>query len=609
MNCQEAQLVMALRAVGGDSLTPDERAEFVAHVEACPQCAREYDEVCVILDQVGQALAEDLALTSDVPIRYAKPMMASDQGWEDLKRRVPSLAEACRRHERKQRFRQVAIRVGRWAVAACVLLAVGFGMTAWRQSRTRSTANDVVAHAYNNRNSDSTQCGIALGPLGSAVRVTENGCTPIAMNTPIRTHTDKQEILLGDMHRVVMNTESSVTIRADQHNGQLRYNLELAQGELYVEVIPGHPFTVKTPNANLIITGTKFDVRCDGQRTDLTLLKGSIHFGNANNEWTDVTAGHASSVMANASPTPPTETDALATTAWARDVAAKNALAKTRSDDLSEMVVSDTFTMPWPKLSSLDYATWTEKNQSWFEKEFPWIFQTQAAMKAQGVDVDYMTLLMISGDLWQFRYPCSANESIATLTVAGINRITKFYRLDASVLADVASHASKHDPQNTHEAMMNWQTAIRDVAVGNDLPNDLALFSLRATTYLNTTYTAAYLWIESHPGLAEKLLADPTTTFAEQLQLICDASADSQIDTPAKASTSQTHSPSSTSLSSAASPTLSSSLHMLKSRITAIQSAGTSAIELLTTPPATQCTSQRRDIASRLIKQLSSSRM
>jgi hypothetical protein len=415
-----------------------------------------------------------------------------------------------------------------------------------------------------------------LASLGSAVRVSETGCTPIAMNTPIRTHADKQEILLGDMHRVVMNAESSLTIRADQHNGQLRYNLELASGELYVEVIPGHPFTVKTSNANLIITGTKFDVRSDGKRTDLTLLKGSIHFGNTNNEWTDVTAGHASSVVANASPTLPTETDALATTAWARDVAVKNALAKTQSDDLSEMVVSDTFTMPWPKLNSLDYATWTEKNRPWFEKEFPWIFQTQAAMKAQGVDVDYMTLLMISGDLWQFRYPCFANESIATATASGLDRITKFYQLDASVLADITSHASKRDPKDTRDAMTNWQAAIRDVAVGNDLPNDLALFSLRATTYLNTTYTAAYLWIESHPDLAEKLFADPTYAL---MYAMFDSS--NAMLTPVVVS------------------------QFLEAKIATIRSANSLAIELLTTPSATGCMSQLRDHAEHLREKVS----
>jgi hypothetical protein len=198
-------------------------------------------------------------------------------------------------------------------------------------------------------------------------------------------------------------------------------------------------------------------------------------------------------------------------------------------------------------------------------------------MKAQGVDVDYVTLLMITGDLWQFRYPCSANESIATSTVAGLDRITKFYQLDASVLADIASHASKCDRQNTRDAMTNWQTAIRDVAAGNDLPNDLALFSLRATTYLNTTYTAAYLWIESYPELAEKLLADPTYT---SMYAMFDSS--NVMLTPVAVS------------------------QLLEAKIATIRSASSLAIELLTTPSATGCMSQLRDHAEHLREKVSS---
>jgi predicted anti-sigma-YlaC factor YlaD len=163
MTCQDAQRLMAFYGNDDPELTQEEREAFEAHLMVCPACAEEYEEDKQLTELLKKywPVGEDAQSafqfeernengrggvgTSDRPYRP----MTVDEGWEDLKRRVPSLAEACHRHERKQRFRQVAGRVGRWAVAACVLLAVGFGMMAWRQSGERSTANDVVAHACN----------------------------------------------------------------------------------------------------------------------------------------------------------------------------------------------------------------------------------------------------------------------------------------------------------------------------------------------------------------------------------------------------------------------------------------------------------------------------
>ncbi len=90
-----------------------------------------------------------------------------------------------------------------------------------------------------------------------------------------------------------MNTETSVTFGAENIGKKVRYDLQLAKGELYVEVIPGHPFTAKTPNAQLIITGTRFSVNHQDGQTDLTLVKGSVRFGNTKSQWTDVSEGYA----------------------------------------------------------------------------------------------------------------------------------------------------------------------------------------------------------------------------------------------------------------------------------------------------------------------------
>lgn len=110
-----------------------------------------------------------------------------------------------------------------------------------------------------------------------ADEVTASSTKPLPLGPWVTTGEHLVEVRLGGLHRVVMNKNTSarfgVASAASQKNG---YTIDLRQGELYVEVVPGHPFTVKTPNALLAITGTKFDVKIRDDRTDLVLVEGSI---------------------------------------------------------------------------------------------------------------------------------------------------------------------------------------------------------------------------------------------------------------------------------------------------------------------------------------------
>jgi len=101
-------------------------------------------------------------------------------------------------------------------------------------------------------------------PVGFAELVTGQDRKPLAMNQPFATAGEPQEILLGGMHRVVMNRHTKATFSAsaaggdggaaggngapttpqrrqngrDAHAGKVPYEIQLAQGELYVEVVP-----------------------------------------------------------------------------------------------------------------------------------------------------------------------------------------------------------------------------------------------------------------------------------------------------------------------------------------------------------------------------------
>ena len=84
----------------------------------------------------------------------------------------------------------------------------------------------------------------------------------------------------------------------------------------------GHPLTVQTPNAFLTITGTKFDVMVDDDRTNVVLVEGSLRFSSRRSpeQARLVSAGLTSTIVGQSPPTAPYAVDALPITMWARGV-------------------------------------------------------------------------------------------------------------------------------------------------------------------------------------------------------------------------------------------------------------------------------------------------
>lgn len=243
-----------------------------------------------------------------------------------------SLADLWRRidaDEAQQCRRARIIRIGSIAAAACILIAVGVSMLMSGGRNLGQQTSDAIADA-------------AVSPPAFAEIVTDQGRKPLALNQPVTSDAKPQELLLGGMHRVIMNRSTTASFTSAPTGAQtdasqpagINYQVQLAQGELYVEVVPGRPFTVTTNNARLDITGTKFDVTATGDTTELILLEGSVRFSQlaAPRSFVDVAAGHSSVIAGESAPTHPCETDALAATAWARDLALGNATVKTQPD-------------------------------------------------------------------------------------------------------------------------------------------------------------------------------------------------------------------------------------------------------------------------------------
>jgi len=514
MSCDEAARLMACVAVNDPDLTAEEQADFAGHLIVCPACAEEYEEsraTAELLKRHGTISEGTRGLLARAGYAMldqrsgVKRFMTVQEGWEDLLQRCPDLAEGWVRETRRRRVSQMVRRMSQVAaMAAC--LAVVF-TAVWLLPRGRGKSTSVASGR------------------GYAELVTAGGREALALGQPIISGGERREIWLGGEHRVVMNRNTLATLARDSQGA---YRVHLSRGELYVEVVPGHPFTVTTGNALLAITGTRFDVKAEAGRTELALLKGSVRFSSSvGGAAVDVTAGHASVVAGQAGPTAPVAADVAAATAWAGEAAPGDAIAGVVG--LADDDVLRSMRGVWGQgnpadLETLDYTTWRDAHRDWFAGQFPWIFKAQAAMERSGVvGADYLDLLMISGDIWQFHYDSKlpVDQRLTRLEPTAMARLARHYGLDEQGLMRAAGvpdsmcgsalfSASTRTPCQWYgEAMRRWQDGL--VTLGrmeSEHDRDTMLFVWRASMHLANTRTAAYLWTRSHPREAKQVLAE-----------------------------------------------------------------------------------------------------
>jgi hypothetical protein len=484
-----------------------------------------YEALC----DANAELWDQAAKAAGVPRRELHFTRSPEEALTDLWRRIDEDQSS----QRRQRRWAMVSRISGIAAAACILIAIGVG---WITLRNGNPSQPISGIAANSNGSSK----------GFVELVTGQGRKPLAMNQSVTTDGQPQEVLLGGIHRVVMNRNTKATFTAapasggngrapdapqSGHDEKVPYEIQLARGELYVEVVPGHPFTVRTDNAQLDITGTKFNVLAEGDKTELTLLKGSVRFsqpvaGNAasaTNSFVDVTTGHTSTITGRSAPIEPRETDAMTATAWARDLALTNAIALAVGQagvDISGLfMMSQDF---WrqsdpPDVDKLDYETWRDEHRQLGLR----FMALTAVQKDPTVEADWIELLMISGDIWQFHYDSNlpACQPVTKLESAAVIRLVWHLGLDEQELLRIAglpksspaamSLLQDQTPGHRYaDALRRWLDAL--TTRGQQPENDsvLKLFSLYASQYLAETRTAAYLWAKNHPEKVRQLLAD-----------------------------------------------------------------------------------------------------
>ena len=128
---------------------------------------------------------------------------------------------------------------------------------------------------------------------------------------------ERRHIALPDGSVIDLNSRSRVRIEFAHHQRRV----ELAEGEALfaVEHDAGRPFTVDAGNGQVTVTGTRFDVRRDADKTRVAVAQGSVKVqGRAapQAQFVSLTAGLGTQIDALGTVATPYAVNAEAITAW-----------------------------------------------------------------------------------------------------------------------------------------------------------------------------------------------------------------------------------------------------------------------------------------------------
>ena len=190
--------------------------------------------------------------------------------------------------------------------------------------------------------------------------------------------------------------------------------------------------------------------------------------------------------------------------------------------------------------AKVDYAQWCQEHEKWFAATFPWIFEVQKVLRARGIQADYAELLMVSGDLWQFRFDSKGplDQPLAVCDRSTVDRLAKHYQVPAESLrrsitsAVPAGRSTDSGSALAAKSMERWRVALASAGRGDAAgQTDLLLSSLRASRYLQETQAVACLWMVRNPQRAQEALAScgtpagslPMSALVQSLSRQCTA--------------------------------------------------------------------------------------
>jgi ferric-dicitrate binding protein FerR (iron transport regulator) len=474
------------------SLAAEGRQALKTHLQDCPQCSQEYEENRLIIRLVKECWhgAENNRLFARQTEQPAKPWMTVDEGWEDLKCRIPELSKIQGRRKQPWLFRWVG------ATAACLAVGVFSWIVILTLMRPKVDQQPVPSPTF------VSEAALEIELL------TDKGKVIVPVGTEVKTAAMEQKTLTIDhKHSIIMNSGAVLSVRRLSEEGLAGCLVHLYSGEILAHVEPdGNPFVIATKYGNVTVTGTILDVETTENSTTLVVSQGSARFESSEGG-VEVAAGHISRILGRTVPTEPVSCNAGAMTAWAAERQkstgfAKGRLnAKTRDDNIDPWVAA---TVPSIDLEAIDIDDWMEKKQDWFEQEFPWIFRLKNALAEESVQAGYQELLTQSGDLWQFAYPETVSDRIAILEPNSLRRAASEYGLSEQWLVrnvpTVECAIDSLRPQRGRavglEAFKKWAACFENARRSStQLDQKTLSYSLHACNYLVNTRVIAWFGV------------------------------------------------------------------------------------------------------------------
>ena len=492
MTCHQAQLLMVAVWAKDVSVTEQDKSAFDAHIAICSACRSEYAETCrlmaVVKEHWGPISKDTLELIEKAGKAY-KPKMTVEEGWQELCRRCPDLAE----NAEKPKKHQLLLRIG--AAAAC--LAVG--LLAWITFSIYSKPQ-VAPKAITRQAAFSPKASVTIE------LVSKNGNILIPANQQIASNGELKTIIINGRHQLMMNTNTVLIVEPLVENSNIGCQVKLVSGRIYTNVLhDGNPFIVDTAHGQAVITGTAFDVKVTDGSTTLIVSEGTVQFGSKEGI-VNVAAGQISKIAGQFAPSIPASCNTVELTAWATGYKGETVLAQGESDSgtLDEL--------PWPAAGSIDlertdYGCWIREKRNWFRLQFPHVFQLKDALSKEGIEADYPQLLIQAGNLWQFAYIKGQPDRFSVVSFDSLLKTASDYGFDKQwLLENVAMAGSAQQKpalsQNTLtvlKAFEQWQSSFEDAQKSLDLVDyDEQYFLFHASVYL--TETKSLLWFAVSDG-------------------------------------------------------------------------------------------------------------
>ncbi len=492
MNCEKVQFLMALYIADDPDLTDKQRIAFEEHLQKCQKCTEEYQESKFIIDLAKEhwQISDDALALIEKAGKSDEPRMTVDEGWQDLLRRCPDLAQRVKRRKCLQLFRRIS------AVAACLVI----GILTWITFSVHSTPQIVTKPA-------SQQVVFATKASVKIEVLSKNGSILIPANQQIASTDELKTLVINGKHRMVMNANTILAIKPLVEINRIGCLVKLDSGRIYTHVEhDGNPFVVDTVHGDAVITGTTFGIKATDNSTTLMVAEGTVQFGSEEGI-VEVTAGQISEIVKQSTPTKPIACNISELTAWATGYKPSNALAQTKSAtdayDITNLLL---FGTERPiDLESVNYDDWVEENRDWFKQEFPWVFQLKVALARDGVEVDYPELLMQSGDIWRFVWTEVSRTQVLPLDSDLLIKVASYYGFDEQSLFEVVPSAkfvtgviNTKDRLFGLDAFSKWVTCLEDTRNSSkELDWGTLLYSLHASTYLINTKTLVWLNVKN----------------------------------------------------------------------------------------------------------------